>query len=52
VTEADVSAVPDDPVAWYADLAEAPVLLVIGVELGLVTSMDAGLDRVGVVSGA
>jgi nitroreductase len=52
VTDDDVAAVPDEAVAWYAGLAKAPVLLVIGVELGLVASMDAGLDRVGVVSGA
>jgi nitroreductase len=52
VTDADIAAVPDEAVGWYAELAYAPVLLVIGVELGLVASMDAALDRVGVVSGA
>jgi nitroreductase len=52
VTHADVAAVPDEAVSWYAALAAAPVLLVIGVDLGLVASVDAGLERVGVVSGA
>jgi nitroreductase len=52
VTDADVAGVPDDAVAWYVGLAAAPVVLVIGVELRLVASFDARLDRVGVVSGA
>lgn len=45
---------PDDdrPVAWFRAIAKAPVLLVVGVDLRLVASADADLDRVGVVSGA
>lgn len=52
VTDEQVAAVPDEAVAWFRALAAAPVVLVIGVDLSLVASMDAGLDRVGVVSGA
>jgi nitroreductase len=52
VTDEQVAAVPHEALSWYAGLADAPVLLVIGVDLSLVASMDAGLDRVGVVSGA
>lgn len=45
---------PDDEraVAWFRVVAKAPVLLVVGVDLRLVASADAELDRVGVVSGA
>lgn len=52
VTDAQVAAVPDEAVAWFANLAAAPVVLVIGVDLSVVASVDAALDRVGVVSGA
>lgn len=52
VTDAEAAAVPDEAISWFLDLARAPVLLVVGVDLGVVASMDAGLDRVGVVSGA
>lgn len=52
VTQADIDAVEDSAVQWYRDVAQAPVLVVVGVELSLVASMDADLDRVGVVSGA
>ena len=52
VTDEQVAAVGDDQLAWYRDLATAPVLLVIGVDLSVVASVDADLDRVGVVSGA
>jgi nitroreductase len=52
VTDADVAAVSPESVQWYRNLADAPVLLVIGVDLRLVASIDATLDRVGVVSGA
>jgi nitroreductase len=52
VTDEQVAAVPDEALAWFHALAQAPVVLVIGVDLSLVASMDAELDRVGVVSGA
>ena len=52
VTDDQVAAVGDDQVAWYRGLAEAPVLLVVGVDLSVVASVDAGLDRIGVASGA
>lgn len=52
VTDADVAAVTDDQLAWFRGLADAPVLLVVGVDLSVVASVDAGLDRVGVASGA
>lgn len=42
----------DRPVAWFRAIARAPVLLVVGVDLRLVASADANLDRIGVVSGA
>ncbi len=50
----DAAAVADDEsidISWWASLAEAPVLLAIGVDLSVVASVDAGLDRVGVASG-
>ena len=52
VTDDQVAAVGDDQLAWFRDLARAPVLLVIGVDLSMVASVDADLDRVGVASGA
>lgn len=52
ITDDQVAAVPDEQLAWYRTLSEAPVLLVVGVDLSVVASVDAGLDRVGVVSGA
>jgi nitroreductase len=52
VTDAEVEAVDLAAVQWYRDLALAPVVLVIGVDLRLVASIDAGLARVGLVSGA
>jgi nitroreductase len=52
VTEAALAAVDEGALGWYQALADAPVLLVIGVDLRLVASIDASLDRVGVVSGA
>jgi nitroreductase len=42
----------DRGVAWFRAIARAPVLLVVGVDLRVVASADAKLDRVGVVSGA
>lgn len=52
VTDEQVAAVTDEQLAWFRGLADAPVLLVIGVDLSVVASVDAGLDRVGVASGA
>ncbi|SOD73068.1 nitroreductase [Jatrophihabitans sp. GAS493] len=52
VTEDDVDAVEEASLSWYRALANAPVLLVVGVDLRLVSSIDASLDRVGIVSGA
>lgn len=52
VTDDQVAAVGDEQLAWFRRLAEAPVLLVIGVDLSVVASVDAGLARVGVASGA
>ncbi|MDY7099932.1 MAG: nitroreductase family protein [Actinomycetota bacterium] len=52
VTDEDVAAIGDDHIAWYRGLADAPVLLVVGVDLAVVASVDAELDRVGVASGA
>lgn len=52
VTDEQVRAVGDDQLAWFRALAEAPVLLVVGVDLSVVASVDAGLDRIGVASGA
>ncbi len=40
------------PDAVVASITTAPVLLMIGVDLRVVTSFDRDLDRVGVVSGA
>jgi nitroreductase len=36
---------------WFRVLAQAPVLLLIGVDLRVVASADSQLDRIGVVSG-
>ena len=46
VTDEQVGAVGDDQLAWFRALAEAPVLLVVGVDLSVVASVDAGLDRI------
>lgn len=51
VSDTEVAAVPDEHLAWFRGLAEAPVLLVVGVDLSVVASVDASLDRVGVASG-
>ena len=40
------------PDGYIERLVEAPIVLVILVDLGVVASMDSELDRVGVVSGA
>ncbi len=52
VSDEQVAAVDDAQLDWYRNMARAPVLLVIGVDLSVVASVDAGLDRVGVASGA
>jgi len=44
--------VPASAIAWYRDLAQAPVLLLVGVDLKVVASADSKLDRIGVISGA
>ena len=44
--------VPPAATAWYRDMAKAPVFVVVAVDLKLVASADARLDRVGVISGA
>lgn len=52
VTDEQAAELPDEHLAWYRGLASAPVLLVVGVDLSVVASVDAGLNRVGVASGA
>lgn len=52
VTDAQVAAVPDAAVAWYAQLAEAPVILVIGLDLRTSAALDKNLSRPGIVAGA
>lgn len=51
VRDADIAAAPDAGPA-VAPIVDAPVLLVIGVDLRVVASFDSELDRVGVISGA
>lgn len=45
----DATEIPD---AFVAPLANAPVLLVVSVDLGVVAVLDQELDRVGIVGGA
>jgi nitroreductase len=52
VTDAEVAAVPEEAMAWYAGLADAPVILVIGLDLRVAAAMDKDLDRAGIVAGA
>lgn len=52
VSEAQVAAVGDEYLEWFRTLANAPVLLVVGVDLKLVASVDVVLDRIGLASGA
>lgn len=50
----DVEATSQDEsidISWWSGLGKAPVLLIVAVDLGVVASVDAKLDRVGVVSG-
>jgi nitroreductase len=42
----------DPPFPGVAEMVEAPVVLVVTVDLSLVASFDKDLDRVGVISGA
>ena len=42
----------DPPHSLVAHIRNAPTLLVITVDLGLVASMDKSLDRIGLISGA
>jgi nitroreductase len=42
----------DKPFPGLAEMVEAPVVLVITVDLSVVASFDSRLDRVGVISGA
>ena len=51
VSEADIEAMSAD-FPLVDDLDSAPAVLVVCVDLTVVSSFDAGLDRVGVVSGA
>ena len=51
VTEAEVEAT-EPPVALIQQMLEAPVLLLVAVDLSQVASFDKDLERVGVVSGA
>lgn len=52
VTDEQVAAVTDEQLTWFRNLATAPVLIVVGIDLSVVASVDADLDRIGVVSGA
>ncbi|MFY2858639.1 nitroreductase family protein [Mycobacterium sp. THU-M104] len=45
----EATAIPD---TFVAPLANAPVLLVVSVDLSVVAALDQGLDRVGIVGGA
>ncbi len=55
-TSVDVDAIraADGPVRFpgVAEMVEAPVVLVVAVDLSVVASFDKDLDRVGVISGA
>ncbi|MEO1063696.1 MAG: nitroreductase family protein [Actinomycetota bacterium] len=53
-TTVDIAAAEADPpdLGWVDALAEAPVHLVVGVDLTEVAAFDSELDRVGVVAGA
>lgn len=42
----------DKPFPGLEGMLDAPIVLVITVDLGVVASFDSGLDRVGVISGA
>jgi nitroreductase len=50
--DAQTVAAADAPAAMTAPIAEAPVVLVIAVDLGVVAATDQDLDRIGVIAGA
>lgn len=52
VGDDEAAAVPEDAVAWYAQLANAPVILVIGLDLRTTAVLDKDLARPGIVAGA
>ena len=52
VTDADVAAVTPEASAWYTVLAQAPVILVVGVDRRKLAAVDMGLDRIGIAAGA
>lgn len=52
VTDADVAAVTEEASAWYSGLANAPVLLLIGLDRRHVAAVDLGLERAGIAAGA
>lgn len=52
VTEADIGRVGEEDVAWYADIAKAPVLLVIGLDRRVMAAVDLDVDRPGIAGGA
>ena len=51
VDPASIDHSDDSKVEWFKAIAQAPVLLVIGVDLSVVASVDRDLERVGVASG-
>ncbi len=51
VSEEQVAATPV-PAHYIQNVVQAPVLLLVFVDLSVVASFDSGLDRVGVISGA
>jgi len=51
LSEAEIAAT-EPPTALLRQVTEAPVVLLVFVDLACVASFDAGLDRVGVISGA
>ena len=52
VDPATINPSDNSGVGWFRTIAMAPVLLVVGIDLRTVASIDVNLDRVGVVSGA
>jgi len=52
LTDEDVAKVSDRAVQWYAGLAQAPVILIIGLDLTTVAAIDRDQPRIGVTAGA
>lgn len=52
VDPASIDHTDDRAVEWFKVLQDAPVMLVVGVDLKVVASVDQHLDRIGVISGA